>query len=313
MTYVMSTHYAKFKLVLLVIILAFCQNGHSQDVTINSETLSAMTFNIRCDVAKDGLNSWIYRKEALVETIKKYDPDIVGMQEVVHNQLLYLNDNLDEYTFYGVGRQDGKDGGEYCPIYYKESEFELLDEGTFALSRKPEIIGSKSWGAAIERIATYVVLRRRQDKAEIVVFNTHYDHKGKWARIKSSKLLRRKMKEIAKERPVVLMGDFNVEDTSRAIKSLLKYDIKNARDISNKVIGPDWSFHLFGNLKEEDRSMIDYIFVSNDIKVADYIVIDEKVNNKYISDHCPIMIKLYFENNLWVSGLGKNKYCNLMF
>ncbi len=295
MTYVIFTHYAKFKIVLLILLLAFSQKGISQDVTVNSETLSAMTFNIRLDVAKDGINSWVHRKEASVATIKKYDPDIVGMQEVLHNQLLYLNDNLEEYTFYGVGRQDGKEAGEYCPIYYKESEFELLDKGTFALSRTPKVIGSKSWGAAIERIATFVVLRRHHDNSEIVVFNTHYDHKGKWARIRSSKLLKRKMKEIAQERPIVLMGDFNVEDTSRAIKSLLKYDIEDAKDVSARVKGPDWSFHLFGNLKEEDRSMIDYIFVSDNMKVTDYIVIDEMVNNKYISDHCPIMIKLYFE------------------
>ncbi len=299
MTYFILTHFAKLRLAFVVLLLAaFCQYGISSNMTLYSDSINAMTFNIRCDVASDGLNGWVHRKEVLVQTIKKYDPDIIGMQEVVHNQLLYLNDNLEQYSFYGVGRKDGKEGGEYCPIYYKESEFELLDKGTFALSRTPEIIGSKSWGAAIERIATFVVLRRRLDGAELVVFNTHFDHKGRWARLESSKLLKKKMSKIAKERPVVLLGDFNAKSRSYAIKSLLKYNINDAKDVSNNVLGPNWSFHAYGSINEKDRNLIDHIFVSDNLKVEDYRVIDDVVDGKYISDHCPIMVKLYFENNL---------------
>ena len=289
---------SKYQIGFSLLLLAFCQCGASKGVPRNTTSIDAMTFNIRLDMASDSLNSWIYRKEALLESVKKYNPDFVGMQEVLHHQLCYINENLQEYTFYGLGRKDGKEEGEYCPIYYKTSKFELLEKGTFALSTTPEIIGSKSWDAAYERITSYVVLKRCVDGVELVVFNTHYDHVGNKARVESSKLLKRKMQEIAEDRPVVLLGDFNVTRKSQAIKTLLKSDIEEARKESRRVLGPDWSFHAFGKINKKDRLLIDHIFVSEEFMVEDYRVIDDVASGKFISDHCPIMVRLYLKDNL---------------
>ncbi len=298
MSFIKLLCFVKYQIVLAILIMTFSQCRSSRNVVCYEDPIHAMTFNIRHDVASDSLNSWAYRKELLVETIKKYNPDFIGMQEVLNHQFGYLNDNLDEYASYGVGRRDGKEGGEFCPIYYKSAEFDVLDQGTFALSETPDVIGSKSWDAAVERITTYVVLKRRIDEAEVVVFNTHYDHRGYDARVKSSKLLKRKIREIANDRPIVLLGDFNVTRRSKAIKTLLRSQIDDAMKKSRRVSGPNWSFHAFGSIKEEERPLIDHIFVNGDFKVEDYRVIDDMVDGKYISDHCPIMVSLLLENKL---------------
>ncbi len=295
MSFTKLLRFVKYQICTVILIMFFSQCGSSRNMVCYTTPIEAMTFNIRHDVAIDSLNSWPYRKELLVETIKKYRPDFIGMQEVLSHQFGYLNDNLEEYASYGVGRRDGKDGGEFCPIYYKSAEFDVLDRGTFALSETPDVIGSKSWDAAVERITTYVVLKRRIDGAELVVFNTHYDHRGSKARVESSKLLKSKVREIAKDRPIVILGDFNVERRSKAIKTLLRSPIDDARKKSPRTSGPDWSFHAFGSKKEKDRPLIDHIFINNDFVVEDYIVIEGLVDGKYISDHCPIIVRLLIE------------------
>lgn len=66
------------------------------------------TFNIRYDNPGDSLNNWQYRKDNVAQFIKSQDIDIVGMQEVLHNQLEDLKSRLPEYAEVGVGREDGK-------------------------------------------------------------------------------------------------------------------------------------------------------------------------------------------------------------
>ena len=60
------------------------------------------TFNIRYDNPGDSLNNWQYRKDNVAQFIKSQDIDIVGMQEVLHNQLEDLKSRLPEYAEVGV-------------------------------------------------------------------------------------------------------------------------------------------------------------------------------------------------------------------
>lgn len=161
-------------LILFVKLLLFCPLAYGQ----KSEPVNALSFNIRYDNPNDGLQNWHYRKDNILRMINFYDLDILGLQEVLINQLNFLKKHLNEYETVGVGRKDGKNKGEFAPIFFRKNKFELLESGTFWLSETPEKV-SIGWDAALERIATWAVLKDKTSRKEFIVMNTHFDHIGK--------------------------------------------------------------------------------------------------------------------------------------
>ena len=123
--------------------------------------LNVMTFNIRLDVPSDSLNSWQYRKDNAAEMVRMNDVDILGMQEVLLNQMNDLKERLPQYTAIGVGREDGADKGEFSPIFYKKDRFSSIESGTFGVSETPEVAGSKGWDASYIRVATWAILKEK--------------------------------------------------------------------------------------------------------------------------------------------------------
>tara|TARA_R110002049_G_scaffold47596_2_gene136892 strand:- start:7630 stop:8385 length:756 start_codon:yes stop_codon:yes gene_type:complete len=249
-----------------------------------------MSFNIKYDNKSDTINNWNDRKEKMVELLKHYEPSIIGMQEVLINQLEYLDTALPTYKYVGVGRDDGKEKGEFSPILYDTKSYKLLKSETFWLSDTPDKI-SKGWDASLERICTYGLFEDLQTKKKIYVFNTHFDHRGVKARAESVKLILKKIKEInTKNSALVLMGDLNLTPDQEPIKMLKKY-LDEGQEITKKPFyGPVGSFNGF-----DDRTLtnkIDYLFVKN-LKVETYRHIDDRMdNNKHISDHLPVFARV---------------------
>jgi endonuclease/exonuclease/phosphatase family metal-dependent hydrolase len=176
--------------------------------------IRVMSFNIRYGTADDGDNSWTRRREFLVETIRAFDPDLLGTQETLDFQRDYIAEHLEGYEHFSAGRNDGKEAGEMAAVFFRTARFEKLDGGHFWLSETPEVPGSKSWDSALTRIATWVKLRdKQQPRARpLMYFNTHFDHMGQEARLRSAELLRRRIDDLAPETPVVVTGDFNCGD-----------------------------------------------------------------------------------------------------
>ncbi len=139
------------------ILTTACQEKKTEKITVNWAT-----FNIRYDNPADSLNNWKYRKDTVAAFIKANQLDIVGMQEVLHNQLEDLKQRLPEYAEVGVGREDGKTQGEYAPLFYRKDRFEALDSNTFWLSQYPDSVGFIGWDGACTRIATWAKLKDRK-------------------------------------------------------------------------------------------------------------------------------------------------------
>ena len=260
----------------------------------NGPQINTMSFNIRYDEPKDGEQNWHKRKGNVIRMINFYDLDIIGMQEVLVSQLKYLKDNLMDYNVVGVGREDGKEKGEFTPVFYRNERFKELKHGTFWLSETPEKV-SKGWDADLKRIVTWVMLQDKTTGIEFLFLNTHFDHRGKQARIESARLIKSKISELSEGKQVILTGDFNSSPESEAIKTL-KSDTEDglidSRESATITYGPEWTSSGFDNRPFEQRRVIDYIFLQNVEMVKRHGIITEKLNNLCLSDHCPVFIQI---------------------
>ena len=245
-----------------------------------------MTYNIRLDTQEDGINQWSKRKKGLVSLIRKLSPDILGIQEGLPHQILYLSKELEGYSLIGNGR-DGENNGEYCAIYYNNKKFKLEKDETFWLSETPEI-PSIGWDAALNRIVTVGVFTTLNSDKKLVVYNSHFDHIGKIAREKSVNLIINHIKSNDYfKNTIVVMGDFNSVPSETPIK-LLKNNLDDTFDkFQHKK--PHGTFNGF-DLKSKLTKRIDFIFTKN-LNIIKYKRISEKLQNGlWPSDHLPILV-----------------------
>jgi endonuclease/exonuclease/phosphatase family metal-dependent hydrolase len=263
-----------------------------------SVPLNAMTFNIRWNNPDDKEYQWPNRKDLVAGVISKYKIDIFGMQEALADQIEDLNKLLPKYKFCGVGRDDGKQKGEFSPIFYDSTRFEKLAGSTFWLSEKPDVPGSMSWKTACTRIVTWAKFKDFKANKIFFVFNTHFDHQSKLAQQEAAKLLLVKIVEIAKSDLVIVTGDFNVDDQDPAYKFLIEnktaLKLLDTKTLVKKGhTGPEFSYVGFP-YSEKHGNAIDHIFVmnKNDEEVAKHETITYNNKGFYPSDHLPVWIKL---------------------
>jgi endonuclease/exonuclease/phosphatase family metal-dependent hydrolase len=205
----------------------------------------------------------------------------------------YLSVNLSGYASVGVGREDGKEKGEYAPVFYDSSRFELLLHTTFWLSEKETQV-SVGWDAALERICTYCLFRDRFSGDSIHIFNTHFDHMGVLARKMSAGLIIRKIGELTQpDEQVILMGDLNCEPDSEPVQLLKRSLFDAAGSSGSSLTGPPGTFNGF-NESALLNSRIDYILVRN-IQVLSYQHIDKRMRNgNLLSDHLPVLVEFFW-------------------
>ena len=256
------------------------------------QTVKVMTYNIRLDVTSDGENRWDNRKEMLSGQVLFYEPDFMGVQEALHHQMQYIDNTLTSYNFIGVARDDGKQQGEYSAIFYNKDRYKVLQQSTFWLSQTCDSV-SFGWDAACRRVCTYGLFQDNKTKQKLWVFNTHFDHVGNVARVESAKLILRKIKELNKQNlPVVLTGDFNLEEDSESIK-LISAQLNDAKKTAKLVFGPEGTFNAF-QFDKPVTKRIDYIFTTSGITVNKYAVLSDSKNCRYPSDHLPVYAEIFY-------------------
>ena len=257
----------------------------SMNFSLKNE-LTVLSYNIRYDNPNDGENQWKYRKERIASYIKEISPDIIGMQEVLKSQLVFLDASLTEFSFVGVGREDGKTKGEYSPILYNSNRLALLQTDTFWLSETPTVI-SVGWDAALERVCTYAQFEHKKTGKKFWVFNTHFDHIGELARIQSAKLIHEKIKMLNLNNfPIIITGDFNLTPNTTPIKILQNayIDVMQKTSTDTKNYG---TFTGFNKLSTgEDR--IDYIFQKGFKMLEATHVWLKTTSGGWASDHHPV-------------------------
>lgn len=250
-------------------------------------TLRVITYNIRYANNNIG-EEWYLRKDAVSEMINFHKPDIFGLQEAVFEQVEFISKEFNDFQMLGVGREDGKFDGEFSPLFISNN-FQIKDTGTFWLSETSDI-PSLGWDASYKRIATWGIIQNKKTNISLFVLNTHFDHKGELARIESAKLLLTKTLEIAKDLPIIVMGDFNFTDDTEAYNIFEESNlVSDSNKKSKNHYGTNKTFNGFEREVLVDAK-IDYIFVSESVDVIHHAVIGDKFNNKYPSDHMPVIV-----------------------
>lgn len=247
------------------------------------------TYNLRYNNAGDGVNAWPNRKENVKALIRFHDFDIFGTEEGLIDQINDLS-AMKEYGRTGVGRDDGKEAGEHSAIFYKKDRFTLLQSGDFWLSETPDKPG-KGWDAkCCNRICSWGKFKDIATRQEFFFFCVHFDHEGVEARRESGKLMVKKIQEIAKKAPVVCVGDFNSTPETEQIQTIQTILHDSYKITEAAPYGPEGTFNAF-KFDAPFKNRIDYIFVSNNIKVLKYGVLTDAKDQRYPSDHLPVMVK----------------------
>src|SRR5688572_21942961 len=256
-------------------------------------SIRVMSFNIRYNEPRDGVNAWPNRKQKVADVIRFHKADLIGVQEAQIGQLRDLEKLLPGFAWCGVGRTDGKEDGEFSAVVYRKDRFRLLECRTIWLSETPEVAGSKGWDAAYPRIVTWAKLRDARSKKTFFHFNTHFDHVGVKARTESAKMITGRIRAASGGVQSILTGDLNVKEDTEAYKTLQASDsgIRDAKYISrNGHFGGTSTFNAF---KEMQPGMkIDYIFVTPRIIVIEHGVLSDNWDGLWASDHLPVLAEI---------------------
>ena len=261
----------------------------------SSTDVKVMSYNIRYGTANDGENHWEKRKEFLAETIKATNPDLLGTQENVAFQRDFLAEKFADFEVLGVGREDGKEKGETTAIYWRKERFEKLDSGHFWLSETPEEAGSMGWDTSLPRMATWVRLKDKANPAKPVLWiNTHFDHKGKIARLEAARLIRDRITTLGKDCSLILTGDFNAGEGSEPYKTMFGLRENDESPLVD-------SYRAAHPQREENEgtttpfvatpakgARIDWIGVSRDWKVISATIEHPDREGRTASDHFPV-------------------------
>lgn len=299
--------------------------------TVSDNAIKVASYNIRLSGkngrADHGTpNVWKERKEDLLALVRKLDLDVFGLQEVCPDQAQFLKENLVGYEFVGEHRNADRKTGEASPVCYRKSRFEELGKGTFWLSETPDTPGLKGWGAACPRVCSYLILRDRSTGKKFCFANAHTDHISALARKNGMLLVIDRMKEFGSGLPIVFTGDHNCRETeepAKAVKEKLKdalyisetpqkgswrtfsgwkwvdqemsivealkapANIRNAKEGSPDAMKDAQGLHPY----EKYGSRIDYIYVSEGIRVLEFETINDSRPAKklYPSDHFPVV------------------------
>ena len=247
-----------------------------------AKPVDLMTFNIRYGTADDGVNSWEFRKDLVIETIRNANPGAIAIQEALLGQLEYIDAQLPGYKKIGEHR-GGNTKGEFSGLLIDTSRLEWLEDGQIWLSPTPDEI-SKGWDAALERTATWVKVREvGTSSPTMLLWSTHFDHRGTQARIESAKLIVEKSKEISegKQLPVAIMGDFNCTPGSEPSEIFIDAGFQSA------VVSTEGTFHQFSG--SPDCPQLDFIFLNDKWTLENAEILRPRKNGKSASDHDPVV------------------------
>lgn len=287
------------RIFIFVLGCVFCFGAVAQELTVGS-------YNIRYKNKTDSINGndWERRCQSICKQIKWERPDIFGVQEALHPQLQDLVNGLGNYQWIGVGRDDGKEAGEYAAIFYNAERVALVEKGHFWLNETPDK-PALGWDAACIRICTWGHFRDKQTKKDFYFLNLHMDHIGVKARSEAAKLVMQRITQMTDngKKLAVLTGDFNVSQKNQLYNQFTESGV-----LKDCYTSADWRFAENGTYNGFDYHFwtderIDHIFVTPATTVEAYAIrtdgywkkdMNGKMSRRNFSDHYPVFSRIHF-------------------
>lgn len=266
--------------------------------------LDVMTFNIRTANGRDGENAWRHRKALVAEIIQRHAPHVVGLQEVVGEQITYLEDVLPEYRWLGIDR--GLNGGEglseYTPIFYRHAELTPIESGNFWLSstpdHPPDVRDIRGRRRRVGRIVTWARFHHLATGRRVYVYNTHFTIRRGEQQIDSANMIANRVAALPEQSVVIVTGDFNApaeaSDTWRAATAT---GLLDAWVVADERQGPEFTLSEFGPPVDWDVGRIDWILVGGPISVHSAETLLDNDIGRYPSDHYPVVARLVIEEH----------------
>ncbi|KAL8944219.1 MAG: hypothetical protein Q9211_000688 [Gyalolechia sp. 1 TL-2023] len=265
-------------------------------------SIRLLTHNVRYATNSPfvGEEVWEVRKPRIINELRfttaHCGESFICLQEVLYHQLTDILAGLNceekgEWDYVGVGRDNGIFAGEFSPILFRPSVWDLVTMDTLWLSPTPEV-PSKGWDAACNRILTVAIFRHHRSEKKLVAMNTHLDHRGPNSRLEAANIILEQIGERGNhgQLPVFLAGDFNSQSNDAAYLKLTNKD-SPMEDLytlspSEKRYGHYYTFTGFGN---EEPTRIDFVFTDQKAHpwlVQNYAVLENKFDDGvYASDH----------------------------
>lgn len=253
-----------------------------------AEAFVVLSWNVRYGTAHDGADSWPSRREMLAAAIAAEAPHVLGVQEALHDQLVFLDARLPHHQRLGEGR-DGGERGEHAALYVDTTRFQVTASGTFWLSPTPDVVGSVGWDAALTRICTWASLRDRTSARTLTVWNVHFDHRGAEARRRSAELVAQRLR--AMPGPHVVLGDCNAGEGSPPLDALQAAGLRDTfRDLhgGSRDVG---THHAFRGGTDGDK--IDYVLAEAELVTEQAAILSAPgPNGRWPSDHHGVVATL---------------------
>ena len=265
-------------------------------------SLDVMTFNIRTAYGRDGENAWPHRKELVARTIQRRSPQLVGLQEVVGEQIEYLEEVLPDYRWLGIDR--GLNGGEglseYTPIFYKHAELSPIESGNFWLSetpdRPPEIRDTRGRRRRVGRIVTWARFHHQATGRAVYAYNTHFTIRRGERQLESANLIAERVASLPDQSVVIVTGDFNAPaEDSATWRAATATGLLDAWVVADERQGPAFTLSEFGPPVDWDVGRIDWILIGGPINVRSVETVLDNDAGRYPSDHYPVAARLQFE------------------
>ncbi len=284
---------------LAIVPLAPASCGTAGQIEPRDEQLKVMSFNLRYGTAEDGENSWPNRRELVFDVIARHSPDIIGVQEALRFQLDELAEALPQYSEIGVGRDDGRQAGEYAAILYRRNRFDVEDQSTFWFSDTPETPGSVGWGTRVRRICTWARLFDSWSGRSFYLYNVHFDPQSQESRQKSAVLLAARIADRVTADPAIVTGDFNEGEDGPAMEYLTGKAISPSPTRLTdtfRVLYPDSSVvGTFNGFEGRTKSSkIDAVLVSEGWRVEAAAIVRDSRGGRYPSDHYPVSARIVY-------------------
>ncbi|MGO3210247.1 endonuclease/exonuclease/phosphatase family protein [Brachybacterium sp.] len=266
--------------------------------TDDAAALRVMSFNALFQTdstTAEDPGHWPRRAPAIEAVLAAERPHLLGLQEMQGWTYGPFEAGLGPaYRSVGVGTLGGGEG-LINPIFYDTERLEQLTWNQFWLSDRPREIGSATWGNAGPRAAVWARFRDRVTGQELVHLNTHLDHVITQAKAKGAQLIADHLKQFHLfGLPTITTGDFNSVACASPAYSVLvdEFGLQDSWLAAEQQLSPAWStFPHFGEV-EESEFRIDWILLSQGVRVLDARIDDSRPDGVFPSDHLPVRARV---------------------